>query len=490
MSGSDGSVLQICYNIFMDRKDVRNDRTYAAIDLKSFYASVECRERGLDPLSARLVVADASRTDKTICLAVSPALKDLGIKGRCRLFEVYQRLKELERETGSVIDFLIASPRMQLYIDYSSRVYETYLSYVSPDDIHVYSIDEVFVDLTDYMALYRTTAENLVSRMIRDVYDTTGITATAGIGENLYLAKIAMDIMAKKAKADANGVRMARLDRMSFRRELWEHQPLTDFWRMGRGIAERLSKYGLKTMGDIARMSISHEESLYREFGIDAELLIDHAWGEETCLMEDIKNYRPRVSSISSGQVLPDAYPFEKARLVIHEMADAISLDLVASGLETDGVALMVGYDRVADGYRGRLNGDRYGRSVPPPATGSARIADPLGNRRHTSSTRRIVDATLELFDRIVDPSLPVRRMSITLLDVVEKGKGNDVTQYDLFQDAFEEGKTDDGKEEAMQRTLLCIKRKWGRNAILKAMNLEDGSTAMERNNQIGGHKA
>ena len=480
----------------MNPNDRTQGRIYAAIDLKSFYASVECIERGLDPLKALLVVADATRTEKTICLAVSPALKKFGLGGRCRLFEVNEKVRQLEREKGIRISYIAAPPRMKHYIEYSSKIYSTYLEFIAPEDMHVYSIDEVFFDITNYLNMYSMTPRELVSKMIATVYERTGITATGGIGENLYLAKIAMDVYAKKIKPDENGVRIAELDRFSYRRELWEHQPLTDFWRMGKGLTERLGKYGIRTMGDIARISLQNEELLYNEFGVDAELMIDHAWGEETCLMEDIKKYRPRINSLGSSQVLSSSYTKDKARTVIKEMADLISLELAAKGLETDGISMMVGYEIVQNGiYMGRreLKLDPYGRKIPKPSTGSIHIKDGNGNTVHTSSTRKLISSAVELYDRIVDDDLLVRRMSISLLNVVPKGEGvHEPKQLDLFadQDAIEAEKENEKREEHMQKALLDIKRKYGKNAILKGMDYEEGATARQRNSQIGGHKA
>ena len=478
------------------------ERTFIAIDLKSFYASVECRERGLDPLDAHLVVADPTRTDKTICLAVSPSLKAYGIPGRARLFEVVQRAEEvnaarrsrapgrvfsgsshfageLERDPSLALDYIVAPPRMAYYIEYSTRIYKIYLKYAAPEDIHVYSIDEIF--------------------------ETTGITATVGIGTNLYLAKIAMDVMAKRMKPDADGVRIAELDEMGYRRALWDHRPLTDFWRVGRGIAKKLEDNGLYTMGDVARCSIGEagsghdEELLYRLFGVNAELLIDHAWGFESCLISDIKAYRPASRSISSGQVLMTPYDFEKARLILREMTEQLALELVDKALVTDLVELYIGYDRVcladkalAREYAADAESDRYGRRVPRSAHGSARLD------RYGSSSKQITEAMLALYDRIVDPALSIRRITVAACELEDEsflGRESE-KQFDLFGEMDGAGEESEAEKEARmserkrQQVMLDIKKKYGKNAILKGTNLEKGATAMERNRQIGGHKA
>ncbi|MBR6501084.1 MAG: DNA methylase [Firmicutes bacterium] len=514
-------------------KNKTKERTYLCIDLKSFYASVECVERGLNAMTTNLVVADASRTDKTICLAVSPSLKAHGISGRPRLFEVNQRVRQvnLERarrvggclngdsscdaselllDPNKELSFIVARPRMALYIEYSTRIYQVYLKYVAPEDIHVYSIDEVFMDLTDYLETYRKTPEEIAREMIRDVLSTTGITATAGIGNNLYLAKIAMDIMAKKMKPDENGVRIAELDEITYRRELWNHRPLTDFWRVGRGYARKLEDHGIYTMGDIARCSIGksnevmNEDLLYRLFGVNAELLIDHAWGWEPCTMAQIKAYKPENNSVGAGQVLQEPYSWEKAKLVAREMTDQLVLDLVAKGLVTDQVTLTVGYDieNLTDPqrrrkYKGPVKTDHYGRQVPKHAHGTANLG------RKTSSTKLIVSAMMDLYDRIVDPNLLVRRITVVAAHVISETAAAAslasqpvLEQLDLFTDyealakqrAEEEAELKDEKN--LQKAMLAIKNKYGKNAILKAMNLEEGATAKERNNQIGGHKA
>lgn len=452
--------------------------TYIAIDLKSFYASVECIERGLNPLTTNLVVADPSRTEKTICLAVSPSLKAYGIPGRARLFEVQQKLKEVKLQTGKDVEYIIAPPQMARYVEISSEIYATYLKYISPEDIHVYSIDECFIDVTNYLNLYHISAKELARKMIKDVLDNTGITAAAGIGTNLYLCKIAMDIVAKHVEADENGVRIAELDEMTYRKLLWDHKPITDFWRIGGGIAKRLEQSGMYTMGDIARTSIYNEDLLYKLFGIDAELLIDHAWGYEPCTMKDIKSYKPSTNSISSGQVLQEPYDFQKARIVVQEMADLLVLDLVDKGMVTDSLTLTIGYDRinVDEGiYKGVVTYDRYGRGTPKPAHGTVNLGTT------SNSTKKIVSAVLDLYDRISFKELLVRRITLNANNLVEEG----YEQFDLFTDPAERE-----KERKLQQTMLDIKKKFGKNAILKGINLEEGATTRLRNNQIGGHKA
>lgn len=452
-------------------------RTYVAIDLKSFYASVECVERHLDPLTTNLVVADSSRTDKTICLAVTPSLKAYGLSGRSRLFEVVQTAAAYQARTGHKLSYIVARPRMSLYIQYSTKIYGIYLKYVSPDDIHVYSIDECFIDVTDYLQLYHMDAHSLTLRMIQDILASTGITATAGIGSNLYLAKIAMDIVAKHAKPDADGVRIAELDEISYRKLLWNHRPLTDFWRIGHATANRLIKYGIDTMGEIARTSLQNEDWLFEQFGIDAELLIDHAWGYEPCTIADIKAYRPTTNSISSGQVLPCPYPYAKARIIIQEMTDALVLDLVEKNLNTDSITLHIGYDRQnvdSHSYKGMLHIDHYGRAVPPPVHGTASFSSA------TNSLTRIMPKILALYDRIINRSLTIRRITISANHLSEK----EFEQLDLFSDSKELE-----REQRLQETMLSIKKKYGKNAILKGMNLEEGATAKDRNNQIGGHR-
>ncbi len=504
-------------------------RQYIAIDLKSYYASVECVERKLDPLKTNLVVADPERTEKTICLAVSPSLKAYGIPGRARLFEVVQRVREVNAErrgkapgrrfSGSSYDaqelaghpelelaYIVAPPRMAFYMDYSTVIYRIYLKYIAPEDIHVYSIDEVFMDVTAYLATYGLTARELASRMIHDVLEATGITATAGIGTNLYLCKVAMDIVAKHVPADENGARIAQLDEMSYRELLWDHRPLTDFWRVGRGYQRRLEENGLFTMGDIARCSLGgpgefhNEELLYRLFGVNAELLIDHAWGWEPVTMEQIKAYRPETNSLSSGQVLKCPYPFEKGRLVVQEMTDLLVLELVEKKLVTDQMELSIGYDvenltdrEIRNEYKGEVTMDRYGRMVPKHAHGSANLG------QMTSSTRRITEAVLELYDRIVDPRLLIRRITVAANHLGEERLEREkpvFEQLDLFTDygalerEREKEKAQREKERRLQEAVLSVKKKYGKNAILKGMNFQEGATARERNSQIGGHKA
>ena len=459
-------------------------RTYAAIDLKSFFASVECILRGLDPLKAKLVVADESRTEKTICLAVTPALKAYGIPGRARLFEVNQKVREVQRRTGEKIEFTIAKPQMAKYVEYSTKVYNVYLKYVSAEDIHAYSIDECFLDLTRYLKLYKKTARELVKTIIQDVFTTTGITATGGIGTNLYLCKIAMDVMAKHVEADDDGVRIAELDEMSYRKQLWAHRPLTSFWQVGRGIAERLENCrlnagrGIYTMGDIARVSVKNPEALYKLFGVNAEILIDHAWGYEPCTIADIKKSKPRNRSTGEGQVLQDPYPFDKARLVVREMVDTVSMTLIAHDLVTNAMVLTVGYDRenVDKGiYHGVTVTDFYGRTIPKPAHGTANIG------YYTSSQKVMADAVMKLFDRIVDPKLTVRRLNLVAADIVDASH----EQYDLFTDVKKQE-----REKKRLKAELLIKKRFGKNAILRGLNFEEGATGKERNEQIGGHRA
>ena len=498
-----------------------SERTYIAIDLKSFYASVECVERGLDPLTTHLVVADVSRTEKTICLAVSPSLKQYGIGGRARLFEVVQKVREVNNErkrkvgwrmTGKStnelelqahpdweLDYIAAPPRMAHYIKVSTQVYQTYLKYIAAEDIHVYSIDEVFMDATAYLKTYKMTAHELAMTMIRDVLKTTGITATAGIGTNLYLSKVAMDIVAKHIPADKDGVRIAELDEMSYREKLWDYRPLTKFWRVGRGIAERLMPYGIDTMGKIARLSEQNEDLLYKLFGVNAELLIDHAWGWEPCTIDLVKQYKPETNSFSSGQVLTCPYDFKKARVVVQEMADQMALDLVAKRLVTRQLVLTVGYDVESlnstkhDEYQGEVTTDWYGRQVPKHAHGTANLD------RQTSSSRLITEAVTELYDRIVNPKLLIRRLNLTtnfVVDETEAKKPAMPQQLDLFTDyqalkkKEEEEQAALDKERRLQEAQLAIKQRFGKNAILKGLNFEEGATAKERNAQIGGHKA
>lgn len=499
-------------------------RTYIAIDLKSFYASVECRERGLDPMDTNLVVADESRTDKTICLAVTPSLKSYGISGRGRLFEVRQRIKEanagrqhdapgyklegashfqseLQSNPKLAIDFIIAPPRMAYYMEYSTRIYEVYLKYVAPEDIVVYSIDEVFMDVTDYLNTYKLTVHDLAMKIILDVIETTGITATAGIGTNLFLCKVAMDIVAKHIPADKNGVRIAELDEMTYRQTMWTHQPLTDFWRVGRGYAKKLEENGMFTMGDVARCSVKNEDLLYKLFGKNAELLIDHAWGWEPTTIEAIKAYKPSANSLGSGQVLHCPYEAGKARLVLREMAELLALDLVDKKLVTDQIVVTVGYDieNLSDPsrrqrYHGAIVKDNYGRQIPKHAHGTENLS------AHTSSTKQIMKAASNLFDRIVDANLLIRRLNIVAAHVIPESDaqrlGETFEQLDLFTDYAalqaerERNQAELERERRMQETMLTIKKKFGKNAILKGMNLEEGATAKDRNAQIGGHKA
>lgn len=569
---------------------MQQERTYIAIDLKSFYASVECTDKGLDPLTTNLVVADASRTQKTICLAVSPSMKAYGIPGRPRLFEVVQRMKEVNRERSRRIsfsgdsvrrnadtgqetpgdslfsgssfsapeleadptlkaDYIIAVPRMAHYIEYSTRIYQIYLRYIAPEDIHVYSIDEVMMDVTKYLVLYKKTAHELAMEMIRAVLKETGITATAGIGPNLYLCKIAMDIEAKHTAPDADGVRIAELDEMSYRRKLWGHRPITDFWRVGKGTAKKLARYGMFTMGDVARYSLKDEDLLYKLFGVNAELLIDHAWGWEPCTIDYIKAYKPENRSFSAGQVLQCPYDFEKARIVVLEMADAAALDLVEKRLTADQMVLTVVYDKdnltdpaIREKYKGPVKKDWYGRMAPKPAHGTVSLG------RHTSSSRIITDAVLGLYDRIVDPDLLVRRIFLVTNHVIEEAETKKTTVIDGNPSAFPDGKNnreknqekesasgregsretsiaikpDNGesgaagswqqldlftdyevleaekerekaaleKERRLQEAMLEIRRKYGKNAILKGTSLQEGATMRDRNQSIGGHKA
>ena len=456
------------------------ERVCLAIDLKSFYASVECVDRGLDPLTARLVVADESRTDKTICLAVSPALKAYGIPGRPRLFEVRQKLREVEARTGRKIDFVTALPRMARYMEFSTSIYAVYLRYVAPEDIHVYSIDEVFMDVTKYLEMYGVTGHELARRMIRDVLRTTGMTATAGVGTNLYLAKIAMDIMSKHVPADEDGVRIAELNERSYRENLWAWRPLTSFWRIGNGLARRLEENGMFTMGDVARRSLADEEGLYRLFGVDAELLIDHAWGLEPCGMEQIKAFKPKSHSTGSGQVLPSPYDVFQTRLILQEMTEELVLELAEKHLLTDAVTFTVNYDREnlqGGGYTGRVHTDRYGRKVPESMHATARL--PMLTR----STSAIMDEVLRVYDAEADPDLTVRAVFVTAAHVEPEDTG--AVQLDMFTDT-----TKTEKEKKLQQTMLELRSRYGKNAILKGMNLKEGARMRERNEQIGGHKA
>lgn len=453
-------------------------RYYIAIDLKSFYASVEAKDRNLDPLKVNLVVADESRTDKTICLAVSPTLKAYGLSGRSRLFEVRQKAKEVEQRTGKKLEYIVAPPRMARYMEVAANIYEVYMKFVSEEDIHVYSIDEVFIDVTNYLSLYQMTPRQLAVKMIQAVEEETGITATGGISSNLYLCKVAMDIMAKHVDEDENGVRIAELSVEEYRRKLWEHQPLTDFWRVGPGIARQLQKHGMYTMGDVARVSFKDEQLLYKIFGIDAEILIDHAWGYEPCTIADIKAYKPSTNSFSSGQVLQCPYMVEKARIVVREMVEQMVLELVEKEMVTPSITLTIGYDREnvdSGNYQGEVKIDHYGRTVPKSAHGTANFGTA------TSSTQKITDGVLELYDRIVNPALLVRRITMSANQVTNES----FEQYDLFTD-YEAQE----KEKKLQKAMLDIQRRFGKNSILKGTNLQEGATMIERNGQIGGHKA
>ena len=502
---------------------MERQRTYIAIDLKSFYASVECVERGLDPLTTHLVVADVGRTDKTICLAVTPSLKEYGIGGRARLFDVVRRVREvnwarrkalngrgftgksflnteLKAHPDWEVDYITAPPRMAHYIEVSTEIYGIYLKYVAPEDIHVYSIDEVFMDVTGYLGTYKMTAHELAVKIIRDVLKQTGITATAGIGTNLYLSKVAMDIVAKKMPADKDGVRIAELDEMSYRRQLWDYRPITKFWRVGLGTARRLASYGIDTMGKIARCSIENEELLYQLFGVNAELLIDHAWGWEPCTMEAIKSYKPSSHSFSNGQVLPSPYNWEQARIVALEMADQMALRLVSKQLVTDQLVLTVGYDaekmrdvHALEGHQEGFALDYYRRPTPKPAQAAVRLPKP------TSSSRHITEAVKEVYDRIVAPNLSVRRINLTVVHVVsesEVSQPRTPEQLDLFVDYDEMEKKNREEQKVMekqrhiQEAQLAIKQRFGNNSILKGRNFEEGATAKDRNRQIGGHKA
>ncbi len=513
-------------------------RTYIAIDLKSFYASVECVDRGLDPLGVNLVVADPERTEKTICLAVSPSLKAYGISGRARLFEVVERVKLINAKrraaapggtfTGSscvagelgadptlAVDYIVAPPRMGRYVEMSRKICGIYRRFISPEDIHVYSVDEIFADVTDYLKFYGVTARELTMRMIRAVLNETGITATAGVGSNMFLCKIAMDIVAKHMEPDADGVRLAELDEMTFRKTLWTHKPITDFWMIGRGIARRLEKLGIYTMGDIARCSIGtpgefyNEELLYKTFGVNAQLIIDHAWGYESCTIEAVKACKPKSRSLSSGQVLKEPYPFDKARIVMREMIDKLVLEMVDKGFETDRIVIDIGYDTEnvileTAGYKGDVVRDHYGRYTPAPSHGTASLGC------YTCSSRLICDAGMELFDRIANKNLTVRRMSVAAGDLSDhdcadsgeekqEGKENTFEQLSLFD--MMPGQTEEAekarrekeareKEYSLQKAVIGLQKRYGKNAVLKGMNLEEGATAIERNGQIGGHKA
>lgn len=506
-----------------------SERSYIAIDLKSFYASVECVERNLDPMNTNLVVADESRTEKTICLAVTPSLKAQGVSGRPRLFEVIQAVdtinaqrryiyrkklrnykaelqgssyidSELKSKQELSLDYIIAPPRMALYMEYSTRIYNVYLRYVAPEDIHVYSIDEVFMDVTEYLQTYKMTPRQLAMKMIQEVLRETGITATAGIGTNLYLCKVAMDIVAKHIPADKDGVRIAELDEMSYRDLLWSHTPLTDFWRFGRGTANRLESLNIKTMGELAEYSMYHEDTLFKAFGVNAELIIDHAWGYEPCTMKDIKAYRPSTNSLSQGQVLHSPYDYEKARLIVKEMADSLSFDLVEKGLVTDQVVLTIGFDReslerydIKSAYTGEIVSDHYGRAVPKHAHGTESL------KKYTSSSKVITNAALDIMERTVDKKLLVRRICIAANRVIKECDSvyeNVCEQLDFFSDVSEQKKRhekeelEEKRERSMQQAIIELKKKYGKNAVMKGMNYREGATAMERNGQVGGHRA
>ncbi len=496
------------------------NKTYIAIDLKSFYASVECVERGLDPLKTNLVVADNARTEKTICLAVSPSLKKYGIPGRARLFEVIQAVKgincarlakakkfngksydetELEINPKLELDYIVAVPQMAKYMEISTKIFGIYMNYVSPEDVHVYSVDEVFIDCTDYLKYYKMTARELAMKMILDVLHETGITATAGIGTNMYLCKIAMDVEAKHIPPDENGVRIAELDEMSYREKMWNHRPLTDFWRVGKGYAKKLEANGMYTMGDIAQCSVYNEDKLYKLFGVNAELLVDHAWGWEPCTIKEVKSYCPTNSSICSGQVLLSPYSFEKARIVLREMADAMALDLVGKGLTTNQLVLTVIYDKenmnddkILSEYKGEFVVDYYGRTVPKPAHGTANIG------KQTSSSRLIINAVLGIYDSTVNKKMLVRKLNISANHVLPENETEEsfCEQLDMFTDYTKllemraKEKEFFQKEKRIQQTTIAIKEKYGKNALLKGMSFCEGATAKERNAQIGGHKA
>ena len=491
------------------------------IDLKSFYASVECVERKLDPLKTNLVVADESRTDKTVCLAISPSLKQYGLGGRARLFEVKQKVKEinlqkrklnnyrkfsgksyldeeLKKNKNLELDFIVAPPRMAYYMKYSTNIYNIYLKYIAPEDILVYSIDEVFIDITDYISFYKCTPRQLVTKMIKDVYETTGITATAGIGTNMFLAKVAMDIVAKKCKPNEFGVRIAGLDEMTFRKKLWDHKPITDFWRVGKGIANKLAKNNMNTMGDVARCSHYNEDLLYKLFGVNAELLIDHAWGWEPCTIEIAKSYKPTETSLSSGQVLHEPYDNKKAKIIVQEMADNLALNLVNKKFLTKQLVLTINYDienltnpDIFNKYFGEITLDSYGRKIPKHSHGTVNL------EHYTSSSSIIMESFVNLFDKISNPILLIRKLNLTVSKLICEDKvqtNKKVEQINLFTDykkkEIEEAKQkdDENKEKEIQKVILQIKNKYGKNAILKGMNLTEGATAIERNKQIGGH--
>ena len=486
------------------------ERIYACIDLKSFYASIECVLRGLNPLTTNLVVADEERTEKTICLAISPSLKSYGLKGRARLFEVNEVVKKINMErkkclgrkefTGKsfnnevirmnpniMLDFVIAKPQMSLYIKYSTMIYNIYLKHVSKDDIYVYSIDEVFMDITDYLKYPKCSPEEFITRIILDIEKETGITATGGIGTNLYLAKVAMDIVSKHIKPNKNNVRIAFLDEMTYRKTLWNHKPITDFWRVGTGYAKSLLNNNIYTMGDICRTSLDNEELLYDLFGINAELLIDHAWGYEPCTIKDIKKFKPRTNSLSRGQVLHEPYDYAQTKIIVTEMADLLSLDLVSQKYLTDEIVLYIGYDitNINETYHGEIKSDHYGRKIPREARGNIHM------KHKTSSSKLIMKASVELFEKIINPRLLVRRISIAAVNLIsEDSKNSLIEQMDLFSNNIIQDDEDEKKEKDVQKAILNIKKKYGKNAILRGMNLQKGATTIERNNEIGGHRA
>lgn len=487
------------------------NRIYACIDLKSFYASVECMERGLDPITTNLVVADKERTEKTICLAVSPSLKQYGIPGRARLFEVVQKVREINYErkkkayrfTGKSyndielkknkkleLDYIVATPRMGLYMKYSTQIYNVYLKYLSPDDIYVYSIDEVFCDITNYLKYYNMTPRELVTKILLDVINTTGITATCGVGTNLYLAKVSMDIVAKHTDVDKNGVRIAFLDEKKYRKLLWNHKPLTDFWRVGKGYCKKLNDHNMYTMGDVCRCSINNVNLLFKLFGVNAELLIDHAWGYEPCTISMIKKYKPQSNSLTSGQVLHCAYDFFKARLIVREMIDLLALEMVEKEVVSDCLTLTIGYDINSPNYDGEYSIDRYGRSVPKSAHGTIRMP------YKTSSSKIIMNKAMELYDKIVNRGLLIKRINICVNNVVSYDSVKDLDHYEQidifsnFDDVCDDNtRVDEENENKLQHVMLDIKKKYGKNSILKAMNLSDGATTIDRNKQIGGHR-
>ncbi len=494
-------------------------KVYACIDLKSFYASVECVERNLNPLTTNLVVADESRTEKTVCLAVTPSLKQYGLSGRSRLYEVVQKVRDINRQRRYKIrssfvgksyddtelkknpklelDYIIASPRMRYYMNYSNKIYNIYLKYIAPEDIYVYSIDEVFIDITNYLNLYKMKPRELVTMIIQEVYKNTGITATGGIGTNMYLAKIAMDIVAKHVKSNEQGVRIAGLDEITYRKKLWSHKPLTDFWRLGKGIARKLEDNGMYTMGDIALCSMQDENKLFKLFGVNAELIIDHAWGFEPVTIDDVKKYKPASNSLSSGQVLHEPYDYKKTKLIVKEMTELLTLDMVDKHFVTDQIVLTIGYDtsnldnpEIVKKYNDEIKKDFYGRLVPKPAHGTIRLD------HQTSSTKLIMDAVLKLYDKIINPFLLTRRINIAVCNLVNENNTKTIyKQFDIFSNTNEEmikqekEFEDEKKERNVQRVILDIKNKYGKNAILKGMNLEEGATTIERNGQVGGHK-